>query len=126
MEISLTRTLPALMVDYHVWSDRLHGEIALADWDEKHARLDEEEMELGIGMDEEILDEDPVVTETPIDDTKEERTEKLDGAALVTELTRLRDKSVNGSLSDQEKRWLDWLELADAHDSVSLAALACL
>ena len=49
---------------------------------------------------------DPSVT-----DTREQRTQKLDGRALMAKLRELRDKR---DITDQEAHWLAWLDAADA------------
>jgi len=121
-EMTLTRRLRPLMGDYLVWSPQLRQMVALGDWAATHATLDEEEMQLAADAEwaedcgEELVhgtagrvltgDVDPSAT-----DTREQRTEKLDGAALATELHRLREKK---TLSAQEERWLQWLEVVDS------------
>ena len=44
-------------------------------------------------------------------DTREQRTQKLDGQWLMAKLRELRDKR---DINDQEERWLAWLDAADA------------
>lgn len=135
--IEFLRRLPQLMPDYLVRSERLHRDVPLAEWNAVHAALDEEEMLEAARRDEELdtLDEEMALDDeaAPLgdlheatdggasggvsveDDAFDTRTEKLDGRALAAELVKLRRKVEKSTLTAQEKRWLDWLEDADAH-----------
>ena len=111
LSISTRRLLPDIVEDWLVKSERLGGKyVRVGDWVEEHSELDKEEMELGLLCEEE--EEDCVFAPC---DTKETRHEKVDGVALANELKRLKDVlAKENELCDRDKRWLDWLEAADA------------
>ena len=114
--------LKSIVDDWLVKSERLNWKrVRVADWQTEHAQLDQEEMELGMLNDAE-LDEDLHAVPDPqanisMPDTRETRTEKIDGAALATELGRLQglvSGTVMGPMHEKDKRWFDWLQAADA------------
>eukprot|EP00966_Prymnesium_polylepis_P213666 4948175-Prymnesium_polylepis.1 len=120
-EITFVRRLPELMDDYLIYSNAKGEKVSLADWHAEHAALDEQQMVEAEAVDwweecgdEEgecvVEEEDGGVVDPSAADTREQRTEKLDGRALAAKLCELRDKE----LTDQETRWLAWLEMADA------------
>lgn len=119
-EMTLSRRLPELMHDFLIYSHAKEEKVSLADWDTEHAAKDEQDMveaeeadwweECG---DEPMEEEGDAVEEVDpsVTDTREQRTQKLDGRALMAKLRELRDKR---DITDQEARWLAWLDAADA------------
>lgn len=107
--IDLLSNLEDVVDDWLVKSERLNWRrVRVADWEIEHAQLDREEMEWSFQKDE--LDDD---VPADVSDTRETRTEKMDGVALAGELARLR-RLASGVMQDRDKRWLDWLQAADA------------
>ena len=119
-EMTLSRRLPELMHDFLIYSHAKEEKVSLADWDTEHAAKDEQDMveaeeadwweECG---DEPMEEEGDAVEEVDpsVTDTREQRTQKLDGRVLMAKLRELRDKR---DITDQEARWLAWLDAADA------------
>ena len=115
--------LRSVVDDWLVKSERLNWKlVSVADWEDAHALLDQEQMELGMLNDTELDEDlhaapDPPKAVVRIPDTRETRTEKSDGAALATVLARLRSLSsgaVSGPMHAKDKQWLDWLLVFDA------------
>ena len=101
-----TRFLPDIVDNWQLHSRRLGFKVATAEWERMHASVDEEDGALGMENDAE-LDASLFTQEHGVGD---QRTEKIDGAALRTELTRLSNLQ---NRTPRDKRWLDWLSAAD-------------
>eukprot|EP00966_Prymnesium_polylepis_P209366 4850080-Prymnesium_polylepis.1 len=124
VSMSFTPLLPKdMMDDYLVYSERLQDKVAVARWHTEHAKMDEEEQQLRLQQDVELDGElflppdDDVrdsANEPGSDDTRDVRTEKIDGVALASELQRLRSKLEAATLNEVDERWLNLLEAADA------------
>jgi hypothetical protein len=101
------RFLADIVDDWKLYSVRLGYGVCTAEWQRLHASIDEEEGQLGFDNDAEL---DADILFSPPRNTGPQRTEKIDGHALKTELHRLSNLS---HTTDQKKRWLDWLAAAD-------------
>ena len=131
--LRLVRVLPSIVDDWLVKSDRLDRLVRVADWASEHAQLDDEEQQLTLALDDELDDElfasnepslerstDAIGAASPLiaRDTRDERTEKVDGASLAVELARLRELEQRladkGGLAPRDQRWLDFLRTVDA------------
>ena len=122
-EVTLTRRLPDLMSDFLIYSASKDGKVSLSDWEAEHRVHDEDLMVVTAEAewDEECGDDEcgddmapngPArVVDVASADTRDQRTEKLDGHSLAKELRLLREK---GALNLAELVWLAWLEKADA------------
>lgn len=121
-EMALTRLLPSIVDDWLVWSERLGAHVRVADWQEKHAELDEEEQAMAMRREMCVYDDEPNEPTAPAPPIAFEdivsgmscphntRFEKIDGQALADELDRLRTMPRRNARDD---RWLAWLKAAD-------------
>jgi hypothetical protein len=102
---SFERILPEIVHIWQVWSSRMQSYICVADWQQAHAELEEEDIQ-------EAYDAlDPAhfaASDGPAGG--EQRVEKFDGLAHWNQLQRLRAKR---DPTKQDARWLGWLERAD-------------
>ena len=124
--IGFKRLLPEMAGYCLVYSDSLSREVSVNRWTAEHAAVDEEEQMLrsqaingdisfsegDAWMDMECESDDGNTFQPP-ENTRCQRTEKLNGEVLASELTRLRGKKLSPLVSELEKRWLDWLEEAN-------------
>ena len=104
--LQFKQILPDMIDDWQLYSKRLGFKVCTAGWHDLHELVYDEEAVLSMSDDAEL---DPSLF-APLHEMLDQRTEKIDGAALQTELTRL------SSLQDhtaRDKRWLDWLNAAD-------------
>ena len=107
------QVLPDMVDDWLVPSKRLGYSVATANWVSAHAALDEEEGQLGM---QDVSELDGELYTAPIN-VGDQRCEKLDAAALDTEYTRLKNLYQRGRLTDRDKRWLDWIMVANEEAS---------
>jgi hypothetical protein len=97
--------------------------VRVADWQEKHAELDEEEQAMAMQRETYAYVDEPDESTTPAAPSmslgdivsgkncpRGARFEKIDGQALADELERLRKMPRH---SDRDNRWFKWLEVAD-------------
>ena len=98
----------ALVDAWRVWSPRLQRSVCVAEWDQAHGDINEEEVQEA--MDAEL---DPALF-APDDAAGggERRVEMIDAVAHAKELLRLRAKPKRNR-TQQDTRWLHWLEKAD-------------
>ena len=127
--MTLKRTLPEVVDDWLVLSTRLDGHVRVADWQEKHADLADEEQGMAMAAEQALYvdwaDDDeeqpqqqpqqaPAVSMESIvagmTCPHGARFEKIDGQELAAELKRLRALTRR---NDRDQRWLNWLEKAD-------------
>jgi hypothetical protein len=102
---SFERVLPEIVSIWQVWSSRMWSYVRVADWQQAHAALEEEEIQ-------EAYDAlDPAhFAQAGTSAGGEQRVEKFDGLAHWNLLQRLRAKR---NPTEQDVRWLGWLERAD-------------
>ena len=102
---SFERVLPEIVSIWDVWSSRKQSHVRVADWQQAHETLEEEEIQ-------EAYDAlDPAhFADSGSSAGGEQRKEKIDGLAHWNQLQRLRAKH---NPTKQDVRWLGWLERAD-------------
>ena len=121
LSISISRVLPSIVDDWHVWSARLGGGVRVTDWQAAHLPLDDEEMALAweAEMATFMQAEDAVGVERRLVEYAHRpaegvRVEMIDGQALVRESKRLQAQTTR---TKRDQRTLKWVEAAIRHAS---------
>lgn len=107
--LRFARVLPDIVDEWKIFSPRLGFAVCTENWAAQHAALDEEEGALGL---EDTAELDDALYAAPTN-MGDQRYEKLDSAALASELQRLCARRDRDRLTDRDKRWLDFLTAAD-------------